>query len=251
MRLPQKPPAGAGKVQHVTLTDKLLKVIDGLGNDKYGNPVGIRSPELAAASGVPAKSITALLATAVAKGRVVVCKITVPGASAQNEYRKGGGLPPPEFKPLNTKRAGIARSTPAARRAPSADTAKGTLPQRTAEPATPVLLSSTTPQPAVGGALRDRETAPRAINTGSAQSDSTSADERAVTSEQETPRPAPERRGMGPAPAKASAGDVSITIDDAGVLVIGTNEGVIELQPKQCQRLGHFMVGSQGIWNPF
>lgn len=99
MRLNHTPPKGAGKVQHVTLTDKLLKGIDGLGNDKYGNPVGIRSPELAAASGVPAKSITALLATAVTKGRVVVCKITIPGAThAQNEYRKGGGLPPPRIQ---------------------------------------------------------------------------------------------------------------------------------------------------------
>lgn len=239
MRLNHTPPKGAGRVQHITLTDKLLKVIDSLGNDKYGNPVGIRSPDLAAASGVPAKSITALLATAVTKGRVVVCKITIPGASTQNEYRKGGGLPPPEFTPLNTKRAGVACSTPAARRAPSAEAAKGTLPERATEPVTPVLLSSTTPQPAVG-------------NTGSAQSDSTSADERAVTSATETPGPQPERRGMGPAPAKAPAGDVlSITLDDTGVLVIATDEGVIELQPTHAKRLGHFMVGSQGIWNPF
>ena len=246
MRLNHTPPKGAGKVQHVTLTDKLLKVIDGLGNDKFGNPVGIRSPALSETSGVPAKSITALLATAVTKGRVIVCKITIPGASAQNEYRKGGGLPPPEFKPLNTKRAGVACNTPAARRAPSAEAAKGKLPPPApppppapAEPATPVLLSSTTPQPAVG-------------NTGSAQSDSTSADERAVTSDPETPEPQPERRGMGPAPAKAPAGDVfSITLDDAGVLVIATDEGVIELQPTHAKRLGHFLVGSQGIWNPF
>lgn len=239
MRLNHTPPKGAGRVQHVTLTDKLLKVIDGLGNDKYGNPVGIRSPELAAASGVPAKSITALLATAVTKGRVVVCKVIIPGAATQNEYRKGGGLPPPEFKPLNPQRAGIARSTPAARHAPSSEAAKGILPPHDKATETPVFLSSTTPQPAVG-------------NTGSAQSDSTSADERAVTSDPETPEPQPERRGMGPAPAKAPAGDVfSITLDDAGVLVIATDEGVIELQPTHAKRLGHFLVGSQGIWNPF
>ena len=89
-------------------------------------------------------------------------------------------------------------------------------------------------------------------NTGSAQLDLISSDERAVTSATETPGPQPERRGMGPAPAKAPAGDVfSITLDDTGVLVIATDEGVIELQPAHAKRLGHFMGGSQGVWNPF
>lgn len=242
MRLNATPPAGAGRVQHVTLTDKLLKVIDGLGQDKYGNPVGIRSPELAAASGVPIKSITALLGTAVAKGRVVVCKVTSASGQEQNEYRQGGGLPPPEFTPLNTRRAGIARSTRAARRAPIGDGATGTLPQRDAEPETPVFLSSTTPQPAVG-------------NTGSTRSDSSTipTEARAVTADEATPKPEVHAAlNEEPAVRKASAGDAfNITIDDTGALIIGTDEGVIELQPTHAKRLGHFMVGSQGIWNPF
>jgi len=218
---------------------------------KQAGALGIRTQPLAKISGINSSNIGTALAPAIARGAVVVCVVN-PGPNGTgrptNEYRIGGGMAPPAFKPLDPRKTGAAIGQ-AHHRTHGAEAAPGTLPERM--PTTPVLLSSTTPQPAVGGALRDRETAPRAINTGSAQSDSTSADERAVTSEQETPRPAPERRGMGPAPAKASAGDVSITIDDAGVLVIGTNEGVIELQPKKCQRLGHFMVGSQGIWNPF
>jgi len=239
MRLSNQPPAGAGRVQHVTLTDKLLKVIDGLGNDRFGNPVGIRSPALAEATGVPAKSITALLASAVARGRVVVCKITTPGGVMQNEYRQGVGVPPPEFKPLNTKRNDLACSLPAARRVPGAEVATGTLAPRTAETATPVFLSKPTPQPAVGtttpaaGTLTPPQAAP-------------------AVAAQATPKPdARATLKKEPAAPKASAGDVTITIDATGVLVIGTDEGVIELQPNQCKRLGHFLIGSQGIWNPF
>jgi hypothetical protein len=240
MRLNHTPPKGAGKVQHVTLTDKLLKVIDNLGNDKYGNPVGIRSPELAAASGVPAKSITALLATAVTKGRVVVCKITIPGASAQNEYRKGGGLPPPEFVPLNTKRAGIAlhgtpkppstRSTPLSTPLPAAAAIQ-----------TPTFLKPTQPEvvapSAETSAAGDVANPPPVVPAVAAQA---------------TPKPeARARMKKEPAAPKASAGDVRIGINDAGTLVIAIDDDSIELNPKQAKRLGYFMAGTAGVWNPF
>lgn len=198
--------------------DKLVRHICGLGNDKNGNPISIRTADLAAACDVAPSSIQAMLSGPVAAGEIYVCKVTPPNGRAFNEYRQGGGQAVPEFKPLNPKRAGIALAT-------------------TGQAPRPAL--SKQPQPAVG-------------NTGSPQSESSSADERAVTSDPETPEPQPERRGMGPAPARAPAGDVfGITLDDAGVLVIATDEGVIELQPIHAKRLGHFMVGSQGIWNPF
>lgn len=216
MRLSHTPPAGAGKVRHITQTDKLLAIIDGLGTDKNGNPIGIRSPELAAASGIAAKSITSLLSYAVTKGRVFVCKVTIPGAATQNEYRKGGGVPAPGFVPLNTKRADIARSAPA-----SAITKQ--------------------PQPAVG------------TSTPAAGGPVTPPAEPAVAAAPATP--APDARAVlkeEPAAQKAPAGnDFGITLDDTGVLTITTCEGVIELQPNHAKRLGHFMVGSERIWNPF
>lgn len=241
MRLDHTPPAGAGRVQHTTKTDQLLKIIDGLGNDKYGNPVGIRSPELAAISGIPAKSITALLAIAVARGRVVACKITRPGHQTQNEYRKGGGLPPPDFKPLNTKRTGIAIGQPAHRGGTATAPALST-PRCDADPIAP---SSPTkqPQPAVG------------TSTSAAGDPDTPPVEPTVAASPATP--APNTRAElkeEPAAQKAPAGNelditLDITLDDKGTLTIATCEGVIELDPKNTRRLGHFMVGSQGIWN--
>ncbi len=239
MRLSNTPPKGAGKSQGVTLTDKLLAVIDGLGTDKYGNPVGIRSPALSEASGVPAKSITALLASAVTRGRVVVCKITIPGASAQNEYRKGGGLPPPEFKPLNTRRNGAALRTPAPRAANAPPLSTPKLPASADQIAPPVFLKST--QPAVVAVAKTPaagDVAPPPV-------------EPAVAA-QATPKPEVRARlKKEPTAPKASAGDVRVGINDSGTLVIAIDDDTLELNPKQARRLGHFMAGTHGIWNPF
>lgn len=241
MRLNHTPPKNAGKVQHVTLTDKLLKVIDNLGNDKYGNPVGIRSPELAAASGVPSKSITALLTAAVGKGRVVVCKISVPGHQPVNEYRKGGGLPPPEFVPLNTKRAGIAL-----RGAPK-PTAAGPTPLSTPKPpagkiVTPTFISKTQPEvvaptfaetPAAGDAANPPPVVP-------------------AVAAQATPKPqAGAALKKEPATRKASAGDVLLlSIDQDGALQIGYGDDPARwiFAPHHTLALGDFLRGTQGVW---
>jgi len=200
--------------------DKLVRHICGLGSDKNGNPISIRTADLATACDVAPGSIQAMLSGPVAAGEIYVCKVTPPSGRAFNEYRKGSGQAAPEFKPLDTRRAGIALCTADQKPRPS---------------------TINKPQPAVGN------------NTGSTRPDPASAGERAVAAAKATPKPAArDRLKEEPAATKASAGDVfTITIDDTGVLIIGTDEGVIKLQPKQCQRLGHFLVGSQGIWNPF
>jgi hypothetical protein len=118
----------ADKPVHATKTQTLLTAIEGLGT-KNGLPIGIRTVALAAKTGVPANSIQMLLATHVASGRLCVCKVSVPGAPAQNEYRRGAGVPPPIHTPLKPARAGAdigrpAKPLPAA--APSA--AAGTRP---------------------------------------------------------------------------------------------------------------------------
>lgn len=239
MRLSNTPPRGGGKSQRVTLTDKLLAVIDGLGTDKYGNPVGIRSPALSEATGIPAKSITALLGSAVARGRVVVCKITVPGRAVQNEYRKGGGLPPPEFKPLNTRRNHAILRTPAPRAASAPPLSTPILPAPADQIAPPVFLKST--QPAVVAVAK----------TPAAEGAAPPPAEPAVTA-QATPGPTPSAAlKKESAAVKARASDVRIGINADGALVIAIDDESMNLDPKQARKLGHFMSATQGVWNPF
>lgn len=238
MVLSNTPPAGAGQVHRVTKTDQLLKIIDGLGLDNNFNPVGIRTKALAEVSGVPANSISVLLTPHVNSGRLCVCKITVPGSPPQNEYRKGIGVPMPEFKPLNTRKAGIALGTPAHR----GGTAKAP-PLSTPAPVVTAIVPPTfiKPQPAVGS------------NTGSAiPVPPASAGDRAVAAGQATPKPAARARlKEEPAATKASAGDaLRINIDDDGTLIIATAEDVIELDIDQALRLGDFMHATQGVWRP-
>lgn len=111
MVLSHTPPKGADKAHGITKTDLLLQHIERLGNDRFGNPIGIRCHPLSAATGVPATSIPVLLAKHVQSGRLCACKISVPGSGTapQTEYRKGGGVAAPDWKPLDAKRAKIAR----------------------------------------------------------------------------------------------------------------------------------------------
>jgi hypothetical protein len=237
MRLAKKPPVGAGKVQRITKTDTLLAHIEGLGLDKFMNPIGIRTLALAEATGVPANSISVLLAPHVASGRLCTCKVTVPGSPAQNEYRKGAGATAPKFQPLDTRRTGVALRTPARAGAPA-------VPLSTPKPGATEIEPATLgkPQPAVGA------TTPAAGNP-----EPPSKVEPAVAAAPATPKPtAGVRLNKEPTTPKASAGDaLSINIDHDGTLIIATDEAVIELQQSQSRRLGNFMLGSQGIWNPF
>ena len=81
------------KPVRITKTETLLTAIEGLGEDKNSLPIGIRTAELAAKTGVPANSIQMLLAPHVASGRLCVCRVTLPGRPQQNEYRRGAGVP--------------------------------------------------------------------------------------------------------------------------------------------------------------
>ena len=244
MRLQTTPPKGAGKSQGVTKTERLLQIIEGLGQDKNTFlPLGIRTSDLAERAGIPRGSVQAMLAPYVASGRLLCCKVSVPGNPPQNEYRSGAGVATPEFKPLDARRAGIARNTAHVRPASSMPAVAVSQPADKREPEVPVFLkssSSTTPQPEVG-------------NTGSVQSEQTSADEHAVASREETPGLQPERRGMGPAPASAPAGDVlRMSIDQDGALQLGDENDPARwvFTPSQVLALGDFLHGTQGVWRP-
>jgi hypothetical protein len=235
MRLSNNPPAGTGKVQRITKTDTLLAHIEGLGLDKFMNPIGIRTQALAEATGVPVNSISVLLAPHVASGRLCTCKVTVPGSPAQNEYRKGAGAASTAFQPLNTKRSGIALRTPARASGPAAPLSTPKPGVNDIEPAT---LGK--PQRAVGTTPAAGDQGPPPVAP-------------AVTAAKATPELTTRARmKKEPAARKAPAGDdMHLQIDEDGVVLIVTDEGILELQPKQSRRLGHFMASSHGIWNPF
>lgn len=241
MRHGSQAPQDAGQVKRITKTDALLAHIEALGADKTSFlPIGIRTTDLAEATGVPAASVSVLLAPHVKSGRIQMCKISTPGSPQQNEYRKGIGVPT-DFKPLNTRRAGIARGAttkplPVTTPAPSLSTPKPPV----AAISTPVFIKPTQP-----------EVVALAQKTPAAEARPPMRAEPAVAA-QATPKPkAPARMKAEPAAPKASAGDVRIGINDAGTLVIAIDDDSIELNPKQAKRLGNFMAGTAGVWNPF
>lgn len=223
----------------LTKTDALLAHIRGLGRDKYQNPVGIRTTALAEAAGVPAKSIQALLDPSIKRGDLVVCKITNASGQQEREYRAGPGVPPPEFKPLNSRRG--PGSLVVSRNGQALPAAMLSTPMPAADQiAAPVFLKSTQPEvvatsektPAAGGRPPIRPAPAVAAQA----------------------TPGPTARAVlkkEPAARSAPAGDVRIGINDAGTLVIALGDASIELNPKQAKRLGHFMTGTQGVWNPF
>lgn len=229
-------------VKPTTHAEKLVAAILALGVDRYMQPLSIKTKDLAKKTGIAAASIQACLDPAVKRGDVVVCKVTPATGHSYNEWRAGPGVPPTQFKPLNTKRSGVALRTPAYDPRPAVPLST---PKPGANEIEPALLGQ--PQSAVGK------------NTDSARSDSSLIlpEARAVAA-QATPKPkAGVRLKEEPATPEASAGDapylgaLDISINHNGTLIIGTVESVIELAPEHTRRLGNFMLGSQGVWNPF
>jgi hypothetical protein len=199
----------------------------------------IRTAELAIATGIGVNNLTTALAKAISRGDVYVCKVSGPnGGRSTNEYRIGGGMAPPAFTPLNTRRTGVALTT---NRSPATPPPSLSTPKSVAsEIVTPVLINK--PQPAVG-------------NTGSTRSDSSTipAEARAVTA-QATPRPAPQKLKSALPPAKASAGDVielpKLSIDQDGRLQLGDTDDPARyvFTPEQTLAIGDFLHATQGVW---
>lgn len=251
MTLANTPPKGAGQVKHVTQTDKLLKAIREAGTDQYGNPVGIRTNTLEQKTGIPTKTITALLSPQVSNGMVVVCKVTAASGQSVNEYRTGPGVPPPEFKPLNTRRASIARFSAAVRQVSNAPLVAVSQPAATCEPEVPVFLksSSSTPQAQVGSNSASRQEG-TPLDTPPAVSAVTNPGSRPES----TPKPATEDAlNKEPAARRASAGAVlRMAIDQDGALQMGDEDDPARwvFTPSQVLALGDFLHGTQGVWRP-
>jgi hypothetical protein len=225
-----------------TKTDALVAHIKGLGSDKFFTPIGIRTKDLAEATGVPANSIQQLLDSRVKSGDIVACTITGASGYREREYRAGPGLPPPDFKPLNTRRNGIARGAttkpmPVTTPAPSLSTPKPAV----AAIRTPTFLKPTQP-----------EVVAPAQKTPAAEARPPMRAAPAVAAVPATPKPqAGAALKKEPATRKASAGDdLRVGINADGVMVIALDDDSIELDIHQVLRLGDFLHATQGVWRP-
>lgn len=237
------------KPVRVTKTEILLAAIEGLGDDKNNRPIGIRTAELAAKTGVAINGIQVLLAPHVASGRLCVCKVTAPGRPAQNEYRRGAGVPPPSHAPLKPKRAGIALGQPG-KPLPVTTPAPAVSASRTAEPATPVFLPprATTPQAQVGNS------ASRHAGTSTVTPPAGPAATAPGIGPAQTPKPAAGAvLKKEPATRRASAGDaLRLAIDQDGVLQVGDDDDPARwvFTPAQVLAIGDFLHATQGVWRP-
>lgn len=245
MRLSNTPPAGAGSGQAATETEALLRIIEGLGTDKVTqNPIGIRTKALAEKAGINPNSISVLLAPHVASGRLWVCKVTVPGSPAQNEYRKGSGVAIPDMKPLSGKRAGIAVGAPT-KPLPVTTPAPALSTPAAAKPSAPVIpvFTRQQAQPAV------------AKNTGSGRADLPPFAAEPAVAAKATPKPtARDVLKEEPAARQASAGDdeLLLSIDQDGSLQIGYGDDPARwiFTPRHVLALGDFLNATQGLWRP-
>jgi hypothetical protein len=236
MHLSRAPPAGAGKSQGVSKTERLMQHIRRLGHDRYMNPMGIRTAALADATGVPRKSIQQLLDPYIKSGALVACMITGPSGQREREYRLGGGVPPPEFTPMKPAKnpwTDLTRPAPRPNAAPS--TPSGDV----GGIETPTLIKA---QPAVA-----KNSGSMAIGMPSANPSPEAPAVAAKATPEPTPRAALKKE---PAAVKASAGDVRIGINDSGTLVIAMGEDSITLDVDQAVKLGDFLHATQAVWRP-
>lgn len=230
------------KPVRVTKTETLLKAIEGLGEHKSN-----RTAELATKTGIPANSIQVLLAPHVASGRLCVCKVSAPGRPAQNEYRRGAGVPICDPPPLRTKRAGIALGQPG-KPLPVTTPPPAIWAPRTNEPAIPVFLKpqATTPQAQVG--QQRQPAAGTSTVTPPAEPAATASGTRRV------PPPKPNAGAVlkkEPATPRASAGDVlRLSIDQDGALQMGDEDDPARwvFTPDQVLAIGDFLHATQGVW---
>ena len=202
--------------------------------------VAMRTDELASICGIESGSVQATLVAAVNAGVVTCCKVTSNGRQV-NEYRIGSGMVPRthagEYKPPKATILPVRQGETKVIDAPA--------PKRTARPQ-PIYPAapdqSIQAQPAV------------ANNTGSDPQETTSSPAAVVVAATAaTPVPKSKLRESGPASIKVPAGNVDslyASIDSTCVLVIGTRETVIELQPDQILALGDFLNRTEPLWRP-
>lgn len=208
-------------------TERLVQIIEGLGTEADGRPKGIRSQELAKRAGIQQSNLHNFLGPYISTGRLAAMRVDVMRNGqpySTYEYRKGCGVPAPDFKPLQlSQQFGINRA--ATRSAP---------------------LAASAPQPAVGNNTGSLRPEPSSLKTPPGAPADT-----ARQTAGPTPPAAQERRGMGPAPTLPVAGAaLRLAIDQDGALQLGDEDDPARFvfTPDQVLALGDFLHGTQGVW---
>lgn len=215
----------------LTKGEALARIIEGMGNETSGQPKGIRSRELAERAGINQANLCNYLAAHVKSGRIAVARVDTikNGATySTNEYRKGCGVPLPDFTPLRT--TGLTGTRMASR----IDARMG-------------AVAAPAPQPAVGQNTGSRRPDPSSLKTPSGAPADTA---RTV---EPTPPAVRERRGMGPAPALPVAGAaLRLSINQDGELQLGDEEDPARLvfAPAQVLAIGDFLHATKRVWRP-
>lgn len=231
---------------------RILATLQSLGKADDHRHTAIRTNELAERAQVDRHNLARIVQPLIDAGQVLVCKITTPGVTRgtpQNEYRLASMAQAP-FVPLKPRKNGIAQGgatkpLPVTTPAPKVSTPRpdimniepaslgapqrvgGPKPPAAGKPATPpvapAVAAQATPEPTAGVVLRKEPTTRKA--------------------------PAGD---VPPRPQRINGNDgIALRIDHDGTLLIATDEGVLEIDPKQSRRLGHFMADTHGVWNPF
>lgn len=218
-------PAAAPRT--TTKAEALVRIIEGLGTEISGQPKGIRSRELAERAGVSQANLCNYLAPHVKSGRVAVARVDViknGSTYSTNEYRKGCGVPQPDFKPLRTSGLTATRMV-----------------------VTRIAAAAPAPQPAVGQNTGSQRLEPSSLKTPPGAPADTA---RTI---EPTPPAVQERRGMGPAPVLPVAGAaLRLAINQDGELQLGDEEDPARyvFTPGQVLALGDFLHATEGVWRP-
>lgn len=234
---------------------RVIEALRSLGTADGVRAVGIRTADLCKLAQVDAQNLARITKPLVESGQVTVCKVSTPGRGGPtNEYRLGGGMATPAFKPLDTKRAGIAHGAPTRPLPVTTPAPKVSTPRPGAhEIEVPVLGRA---QPAVASnsgssATGSPTTTPSPGVPAVAAQATPELTAGAVLRKEPTTRKAP-AGDVPPRPRRINGNDgIALRIDHDGTLLIATDEGVLEIDPKQSRRLGHFMGDTHGVWNPF
>lgn len=111
---------------------RILATLRALGTDKEGRPLALHAAELAARAKVNHHSLAKCTGALLELGQITRCLIQPAKGPKTYEFRIGPGLPAPEFKPLNARRAGAAAGKHRSSTGPLPP-----LPKTTPAPATP------------------------------------------------------------------------------------------------------------------
>lgn len=176
-----------------------------------------RTPEIARASGIAPKDVSALLNPFVKIGLLITCKVEQPGRPPCNEYRLTAGASPHNWRNFRVRKIDPdpPRPRPQVRlpgRAGGQDTAQ--------KATSPAQLPADQPQ------VSDN-------NSGSTPAARLSAAGRAV---------APQPRGEGSSPPPRAAGHVEYALWSDGSLVISDQDEILQLKPADARRLAEFLA---------